>query len=272
MNSLKPIRLAGLLGLCSLTFTASVWAQANTNQPQNSADNPQPTVTNPQPDPANPQTNPVDQVNANANRWYNGVGQSPWFNDPEVRRQLKLNDDQIRQLNQGYAQSWNRYYQGLNQLDKGLNEQQRVQQLHQLNGGFYRDLSRSANTVYADPAARERFHQLQWQYRGYGALADPAMQQQLNLSNAQRQDAIQANQAWNRRMASWHHDYVADPDSVLQKYNESRSEFNEGMRKILTPQQQVGWDSITGQPYEFPPQIYFQNVPLTTTTAKPVLK
>jgi hypothetical protein len=45
---------------------------------------------------------PVDSLYSRANA-------NPWFSDLEVRRGLRLNNEQYRLLNDGYRQSWQAY-------------------------------------------------------------------------------------------------------------------------------------------------------------------
>ncbi|WP_010586117.1 hypothetical protein [Schlesneria paludicola] len=222
------------------------------------------------------QTNPtqIDQTNPAAGAamdTYSGIYQTPWFNEPSIRQQLQMNDAQYDQLNQAYVTNWNRYNARINQIrnDKTLDSQQREDRLEQLNNSFHDSFSNSARSVLADEAARQKYNQMYYQYRGYGAFYDPDVQQKLNLSETQRQSIREAGRQWNRQMGRYNRDYVSDPDVVLKRFNESRSEYSEGLKKILTPQQEEQWREIAGNRFEIPANVYFDN---GVTTAKPVLK
>lgn len=243
MTTGKLLRVGLLLGIYGMAFNGSLYAQAETNPPP-----------------------PVPRV-------YDGINETPWYTNPAVRKHLNLSDDQINRMNHGYSQSWARYNQSANSIGPELTPAQRWQQMHQLHNGFYNNFNQTANDAIPDAAARERYQQLQLQYRGYGAFNDPAVQQQLNLNEAQTNEVIQANRDWHQRMTKWNQDYTraTDQDRVIKQFNESRGDYQEHLKTLLTPTQQRRWESIVGKPYDFPAEAYFDTA-TTTTTAKPVLK
>lgn len=212
----------------------------------------------------------VDSGTANSTSLYNGIYETPWFSDPSIRQQLRLNDAQYDQLNQSYVRSWNRYNLATSQLGRDLTEQERQDRLNFLNNSFYNGLATLPNDVITDSATRQRYRQLYRQYRGYGAFEDPEVQQELNLTDAQRRSIRNAERQWNRKMSDYNRDYVNNPDAVIKRYNEARPEFQERMKTILTPQQQQAWNDLHGERFDIPAQVYFPNG--TVTTAKPVLK
>ena len=69
-------------------------------------------------------------------------------------------------------------------------------------------------------------------------------------------------------MSTWRRDYSKDPDQVLKRYNEGRAEYNEGLRSVLEPTQLEGWNELTGTPYDFPPELHFNN----NRVPRPVLR
>lgn len=222
------------------------------------------------------QTNPtqIDQTNpavGAAMDTYSGIYETPWFSEPSIRRQLQINEAQYDRLNQSYLTNWNRYNERMNQIsnDRTLNSQQRQDRQEQLNNSFHDSFSTSVNSVLADEAARRKYNQMYYQYRGYGAFYDPTVQERLSLNDAQRQSLRDAERRWNRRMGQYSRDYANDPDVVLKRFNESRAEYQEGVKKILTPQQQEQWRELIGTRYDIPGNVYFEN---GVTTAKPVLK
>lgn len=194
---------------------------------------------------------------------------SPWFTDPAVRQELKLSDAQFDRLNESYTTSWQQYSDNLNKLGKDLNDEQRMERIRKLNDSFLDDYSRSVDSVVTDPAARQRYNQLHWQYRGYGAFNDAYVQKQLNLTPEQRAKVRQAERDWDRQMDQWSRRYADNQDEILRQFNRSRPEFQEGLKSFLTVRQQNTWRDMTGQPYEFPAEIYF---PKTIVVNKPALK
>ena len=259
MKSFNQVRIVGLLSVLSGFSVSQVEAQVNPIQQ---------TQTNPT------RADQDDPAFGAAMDTFSGIYQTPWFNEPSIRQQLQFNEAQYNQLNQSYQTNWKRYNEHLNQLsnDKTLNNQQREEHLNQLNESFYKSFSNSADTVVADPTARQRYMQLYYQYRGYGAFRDPEVQRQLNLSDEQRMNISDAQRDWNRQMRRFNRDFANDPDVVIKRYNESRPEYQERLKKILTPQQYTQWGEMTGSRFDIPANVYFDNGITTTTTAKPTLK
>ena len=204
---------------------------------------------------------------------YNGYySQTPWFSHPTVREQLQLNEQQYNQLNQDYRQAWNRYYQGWSKLDQNLTPAQRQQREAELRAGFQKNFSPTVTTVFADPASRQRYNQLYWQYQGYDAFQDPTLQQQLNLTAEQQQQLNQYGTAWNTQYNTWRNDYPNNRETIGQKFRESRREARQRINDTLTPAQRKTWNNLIGQPYEFDNDVYFTPAPTTNTTLKPVIK
>src|SRR4051794_19324328 len=57
------------------------------------------------------------------------INQTPWFGNPQVRQQFKFNDEQYDRLNKAYGESYRRYQERINGLDKNLTPEQRSQKM-----------------------------------------------------------------------------------------------------------------------------------------------
>src|SRR5689334_11186232 len=68
-----------------------------------------------------------------------GINQMPWFDNPQIRRYLQLNENQYNELNKAYQSAWTPYNQGVSGLDKNLPAAQRQQQMNNLGQNFYKD-------------------------------------------------------------------------------------------------------------------------------------
>jgi hypothetical protein len=192
------------------------------------------------------------------NNNFSGIRQQPWFNPRVIRQQLNLNDDQFNQLNRSYGEYWNRYNQGMSQLGRDLNEQQRMQRLRELEGNFQRDFSTSTNRVFTDPQQRERFNQLYLQYQGYGAFSDPRIQQQLNLTPQQRQRLNELNTEWNSQMGRLGTEFRTGDEGVTNRMRTLQQQFNQRFNTILNDEQRQTWQGMVGEPFNFPPEVFFQ--------------
>ncbi len=200
------------------------------------------------------------------------VHRTPWFSHPQMRTQLELNEDQFNKLNQAYTQSWSRYNQGLTGLDKSLAENERMQQHQELTGTFNKDFSKSVESVFADKQARQRYNQMDWQYRGYGAFNDPMVQQQLKLNGEQRQKFTKYNNEWNDQMNNWRREFQNDRDGMANKFSNARKEWQSRIDSVLTPEQRTTWKDMSGKPFDFPVDVYFQNSDTLNTSVKPDVK
>lgn len=198
------------------------------------------------------------QAGINANNNFGGLRQQPWFNPRVIRQQLNLNDDQFNQLNRSYAEYWNRYNQGMSQLGRDLNQQQRMQRLRELEGNFQRDFSTSTNRVFTDPQQRERFNQLQLQYQGYAAFNDPRIQQQLNLTPQQRQRLNELNTEWNIQMGRMGSEFRTGDEGITNRMRNLQQQFNQRFNAILNDEQRQTWQGMVGEPFNFPPEVFFQ--------------
>ncbi len=203
---------------------------------------------------------------------FNFYNQTPWFANSGIREQLQLNDKQYNQLNGDYQKSWSDYDNGIRNLDRGLTEEQRQERMNELSNGFQKSFNPALDKSFATAAARQRYNQLNTQYRGYGAFNDPALQQELNLTDVQKKQLQTYDRDWNRKLRKWGPDYADDRETVARELAESRRAASTHINTVLTPEQQMRWKELHGQPYEFTPDIYFPGGSTKTTTLKPVLK
>lgn len=195
--------------------------------------------------------------------------QTPWFNNPGVREELKLNEQQHTELNRHYERAWVQYNKNRNVVDSSLATQKQALREAELRADFQKQFDPAINSTFTDPAVRTRYNQLNYQYQGYNAFQDPTIQQQLNLTAEQQQQFNKYGTAWDRQMANWRTDYPANRERVAQQLREARRESRRQIDNTLTPAQRAKWNTLTGQPYEFHTDVYFPTQ-TTTTTLKPV--
>ena len=243
MRVLHVMSLVGALGFGQLSMA---WSQdiGTAPGPKNSIGK---TLKNSQPGSADPVYDPYS------------INQTPWFSNSAVRSELNLTDDQYNRLNKGYTQSWTRYNSNLSGLKSDLAQQERLRQRQELYGTFHKDFSTGMDDIVTDAAARRRYQQLHWQYRGYGAFNDPAIQKQLKLTDPQRLQLSNYDREWNTQMQGWNKNYAAQRDITTKRYNESRAQYHERINSTLTPEQQAAWSEMAGKPYDFPADVYLSS-------------
>lgn len=242
------------------------WSQTGSGGTQDGGQNPQAAGTGQAAEPAQvggqaragAQVDAPGQVGAgNRARAYGDIGERPWFGNSGVREQLGIDENRFNQLNQGYGTAWNRYNQSTRGLGNNLAERQRSERMQALRGDFDRNFSQSRDAVFTDPAARNRFNQLRYQYQGYRAFDDPTLQQRLGLTTEQRQRLGQYRDNWNTQMSDLEEAYATDPDSAAERYRELQTQSRERLGTVLTPQQRRQWNETIGESYDFPPDSYF---------------
>jgi len=199
-----------------------------------------------------------------------GITQSPWFNNPQVRQQLNLNDEQFKGLSNAYQQAYNNYQQGVNGLDKTLSDAQRQQRMNDLQQNFYKDFSTSTDKYLTDPTARQRYNQLYWQYRGYDAFTYPPIADALKLTPEQRNRFSQLQQNWNTQMSKLTPMYQNQNDrqQAVTQFSKLQSDINNQVNSILTPEQQTQWRQMSGTAYTFPPETYFGSGTASSSSPK----
>jgi hypothetical protein len=188
------------------------------------------------------------------------ISQTPFFNDPGVRRQLNLNDNQFNTLNRAYQNAYNRYNQGFNGLGNNLTEDQREQQMLQLQNQFNTDFNQGVDSTLTDPQMRTRFGQLNRQFMGFNGFNDPGIQRQLNLTPQQRTELRQLAAQWRtqlRQMTSGPGGRNANVNNIdPSQWTELSNQYWTRLNNVLTPEQQQTWSQLTGQRYDFPIEAY----------------
>jgi hypothetical protein len=198
----------------------------------------------------------VPQPGANFNG-FNGPNQTPFFADPNARQQLNLNDNQFNALNRAHQDAFGRFNQGATGLGNNLTEQQRMQQMQQLEARFNQEFGQSIDSTFTDPRMRNRFNQLSTQFRGASAFNDPTVRQQLNLTPAQQRQVRRLEAAWRQRLQQLRRAGNDNPQLTQEQFNELQMQNMQQLNAVLTPQQQQIWAQLTGEPVNFAPQTFF---------------
>ena len=186
------------------------------------------------------------------------IMQTPWFSNPDVRQQFKFSDETFNRLNSSYKDAWGRYQKGLAQLDKDLTDEQRRQRMRDLELNFYKDFSTTTDSVITDADQRQRYNQLYWQYRGFGAFDDPMIVEKLKLTPEQREKFTGFSQDWSRQLNELGPIFQTNREDANRRFTKLQSEMNTRLDSVLTPEQQKSWRVMIGEPYAFQPSVYFQ--------------
>lgn len=185
--------------------------------------------------------------------------QVPWFAAPGVREQLRLSDEQFRQLHRDYAQYWRRYDENLKNLDKKMTPAERRERAKDLSSSFHKEFAQNLDDALTNPEMRRRYDQLYLQYLNYGAFSDPIIQEQLKLSAAQQRKFDQYERDWYRQLNTLRTVYPRNRDQVSKAIDDARLQSLERIDQTLTPDQQDAWHKMIGRRYSFTPDDYYPN-------------
>jgi hypothetical protein len=197
-------------------------------------------------------------VRAGGNRaGFRLYGRRPWFGNENVRRQLKIDDNQYSTLNKTYVEHWTPYNQVVVDVPATAAEQQRQQQVASAYGKFNTGFNTASAKVFVDPDVRNRYNQLNLQYQGYAAFQDPTVQERLRLTDEQRQNFNRYYTDWNKQMNTYHTEYAKDREGVNKQFSASWKQQRDRINETLTPEQRKNWNEMTGESYDFPADVYF---------------
>jgi hypothetical protein len=176
-------------------------------------------------------------------------GNTPWFSNTSIRRELNLTEPQFNQLQQGYQTHFGRYQKDLSGLEQ-MTPAERFQRQQEITNNFLAEYNNFAGNVL-EPPQQTRWQQLETQYRGF---ADPAALARLNLNDNQVSQLNQLAQQYNTDLANVYATGKTDPAAASRQYQALRQQYQEGLNNILVPQQQRAWFEMTGQPFDIPPE------------------
>ena len=195
--------------------------------------------------------------------------ESPWFDNDNLRRELELDNDQIKRLNDAYGSTWKRLRE--NQTDarsnnnnqsnpvrdrlensgRGLDENQRSTRLNEYRNRFDDEFNRSASNVFRNRQQQERFNQLRMQHQGYGAFNNPTLRRQMNLNDTQMRQLQELNQEWDTQMDEFRNSYATDREGTTNRYNDFNQSARTRFEGILNDRQRQQYNEMTGTQFDF---------------------
>lgn len=186
----------------------------------------------------------------------------PWFNNPDVKAEIKLDTNQYKDLTDAYTNYWTRYTRGLGEIKPDISEEARRARQLELYDEFQQDFTKSIDDIIVDPDSRQRYEQLYRQYQGYSALRNPALQSELQLSAAQREKLHQYDQEWQRKIGKIREDFGRDRRAAMRELRHARHQIHDQIFATLSPEQQATWKAMTGPRFDFPHQVYIPEPPV----------
>ncbi|MFL5341310.1 MAG: hypothetical protein ACJ8F7_14285 [Gemmataceae bacterium] len=170
---------------------------------------------------------------------------------PDVAKALTITDVQVNRLDQATERLQTRYRKEFDKL-RDLPDDLRDPRVVELLRAYQHEWMRAASEVLTS-SQFPRYRQLELQFRGFGAFADPDIQKQLNLSQEQMVRLREAL-AWSVKQM---HDIAAKSgtsrDKGATQFGAYQRAAHDRLYQILTTPQQRIWLDMTGPPFPFPP-------------------
>lgn len=181
--------------------------------------------------------------------------ESPWFlRDESTRRELGIEEQDVEPLYDDYQAVWQRHQQRQAKLEAGRTEQEqaiedRAELERELRAEFNRDLEALAARRFSD-AQRQRYQELNYQYRGVNAFADPTYVDQFNFDNRQLATIDGLRRDYNRRLGQ-----IRNSDASLQDrrtaYRDLQQQTAADLDRTLSDRQRQTMQRLNGRPYQF---------------------
>ncbi|MFT3883339.1 MAG: hypothetical protein QM703_27255 [Gemmatales bacterium] len=209
---------------------------------------------------AQAQQNPVTQgqagqaqarIDAANQAIFGRINQNAFYMDPAIQAQLNVNAQQAQLLNRQQAQLWDVYIKTQSQFNPAANltEAQRLALL-QAGNQYYTNLNAGTANILT-PEQRTRFWQLSLQYRGYNALSDPYVSQQLVLTNDQLAKIQQYQTAYDQQLMKIYLLRQSNPKEFASQLGQLRSKMTSQINGLLTQEQQQKWQGFIGSTHNF---------------------
>jgi hypothetical protein len=208
-------------------------------------------------------TDDVDDTAEEAEERSSGIfpeDDSPWFDNDDLRRELDLDEDQIRRLNDAYGAAWRQMRsegENAGNAGAGLSDEARARRMRELRDRFEDTFSRDTRSIFRDERQRQRFNQLSLQRQGFSAFDNPRLQRDLNLNETQIRQLQDLNQSFNSELESLRGTFAADRQGTERRFNELRDRTETGFQGILNDQQRTAFDEMTGERFDFGNDIFF---------------
>lgn len=179
---------------------------------------------------------------------------SPWFDTDELRRELDLDEDQIRRLNDAYGAAWRQMRaEGGNAggVGEGLSEEARQRRTRDLRDRFDDTFSRDSSSIFRDEQQRQRFNQLSLQRQGLSAFDNPRLQRELNLNDTQLRQLRDLNNEWNTEMERLGGTFAGNRSASEQGFNQLRERSQTRLDGILNERQRTAFNEMRGDQFDF---------------------
>lgn len=164
----------------------------------------------------------------------------PILSNPDVKRELKLSEDQLAKLKTSLGKVMEKYRDTFTKSQRLSSEEQQK---------IFKSLNEDSHKAIAgvlDDKQMKRFKQIQWQLSGIDALQDPELQKDLKLSDDQKKKLESVFNEASKKMQ----DMIQRQERSREKYEALAKDVDERANGVLTGEQKKSLKELMGPRFE----------------------
>lgn len=161
--------------------------------------------------------------------------------NPDVKRELKLTDDQITKLQDSLGKLQDKFKDDFTKFRQMSNDERR-----KLLRSFTESYNKAVASVL-DEKQMKRFQQIQWQLAGVGALEDPDAQKALKLSEDQRKKLSAVFEDSGKKLQDLFKG--GNVEGKREEFEKIRKDTEDKAYNVLTDEQKKQWKEMQGEPF-----------------------
>lgn len=169
-------------------------------------------------------------------------------NNKSVQKELQMTDDQVKkakEVTQEIRQKHQEEMQALRDMDPDEGRQKRT--------ALMRTIGEETDKALADvlkPEQMKRLKQISLQQRGAQAFTDAKVQEELKLTDDQKDKIKTINDDAQKEMRELFQSGGDDREAMMKKIQTLRTETMDKVKGVLTDDQKKTWEQMTGAPFE----------------------
>ncbi|MGH7173854.1 MAG: hypothetical protein ACRELG_26535 [Gemmataceae bacterium] len=163
--------------------------------------------------------------------------------NPDVKKELKLSDEQLSKLKNGLGKVMTKYQPHFEKFKKSPPTAEQAEKISKA----FEDDSWKALTSVLDGKQTKRFQQILWQLGGLNALQDPDLQKELNLKDEEKKKLEVIFKARGKKLQ----ELQSKRETSREKYEAVVKEAEEKINGVLTNEQKKNLKELKGPKFEF---------------------
>ena len=170
-----------------------------------------------------------------------GPGPAGLLMNPDVKKELKLTDDQLTKLQDALGKVQDKHKDTFTKF-REMSDADRRKAIR----SFTEDYNKAVASVL-DEKQMKRFKQIQWQLAGIGALEDPEAQKTLKLSEDQQKKLAAVFEDSGKKMQDLFKG--GNVEGKREEFEKIRKDTEDRAYNVLTDEQKKQWKEMQGEPF-----------------------